>query len=114
MTTIKNADFRRVLSTLFEDQEHLYGNLYDAASTGPGVLTEYGRLTAVESGVVLDKYGEKSDFEVYKLGDQYFRVDGWSDSWGSGEMYYSQAYEVVQRPVTRYEYLAKSEGDQID
>ena len=80
------------------------------AAQGMGVKTSFGYITHVENGMYLNDHFEKCQFVVFKIGDQYFRIEGVYNSWDATE--FSDPFEVVQRPVTRYEYLRKSEGDQ--
>lgn len=109
---ITNEEFRELILELLGEDYDWY-SLNEKAGRGMGIKTPKGYLTILENSGELDAFGDKIDYFVYQINDQKFRVDGWSDSWGdAGEMYWEQAYEVVQRAVTRYEYLPKSEGDQ--
>lgn len=80
------------------------------AGKGMGVKTSFGYMTHVENGSFIDDDFEKCVFTIFKIGDQYFRIEGVYNSWDITE--FCDPFEVVQRPVTRYEYLRKSEGDQ--
>lgn len=62
-------------------------------------LPGLGVMENVESGTELTRFDEKSLFVVVKIGDQFFKMEGWSDSWSGETGWDGPFYEVVQKQV---------------
>ena len=61
----------------------------------PGV----GVMEKVKVGTELTTWNEKVLYVIVKIGDQFFKMEGWSDSWSGEEGWEGPLYEVVQKEV---------------
>ena len=61
----------------------------------PGV----GVIEKVTNGTELTTWDEKVLYVIVKIGDQFFKMEGWSDSWSGEEGWEGPLYEVVQKEV---------------
>lgn len=110
------AELIRLYEVVVEEDEEsdadFFYNFMEKSRAATGVKTNLGNATFLEEGVFLDTFSDKVQFFVFKIGKQFFRVTGWSDSWaGGGEWNYEGVHEVVQQAVTRYEYLPIGNGN---
>ena len=72
---------------------------YDTNDRKPIAVPGLGDLEYVASGTELDQFGEKVEYVIVRIGDQTFRMNGWTDSWGGDSGWDGPFYEVVEKEV---------------
>lgn len=104
---VSNEQFNQEIRDNLHDYTDPLMEVWEMSSVGDGLRIPSGFITMVERVGGHEGDGETL-YMVVKLGNQYFRADGHFNSWESGIWWEgSEFYEVVQQPVTRYEYLRK-------
>lgn len=86
--------------------ENKYGDEYwgwqtiDEDGEGLTLDTPFGKLeTVVYNDSELSRFGDKIMFHIVKVGDRFFKKEGWYDSWGGDSGWDTALYEVVEKEV---------------
>jgi hypothetical protein len=79
--------------------------IYDENNRKPVSVPGLGNVEYVDNGTELGQFSDKNTFVIVKVGDQFFKMEGWYDSWGGESGWEGPFYEVkqVEKTVTVWE-----------
>lgn len=82
------------------DEEYYGWDTINEDGEGLTINTPFGQLeTVVYNDRELDRFGDRVVFHIVKVGDRYFKKEGWYDSWGGDSGWDAALYEVVEKEV---------------